>query len=127
MSTVRGEIYQCMHCGMLVEALRDAGGTLVCCGEPMVAMKENTTDASKEKHVPVLMKNSDGSSHVVVGSAPHPMEPEHFIEWIELINGSYVNRKYLKPGDPPVADFHVHPNDKMEVRAFCNKHGLWKK
>ena len=74
----------------------------VCCGENMVLQKENTVDAAKEKHVPVLEDNGT-TIKVKVGSVDHPMIEDHYIEWIEVINGDYVNRKYLKPGDRPEA------------------------
>ena len=78
------------------------------------------------KHIPVLEEQGSGIL-VKVGSVPHPMEADHYIEWIEVINGSYVNRCHLKPGDAPQAAFYVPQQPGLEIRAYCNKHGLWKK
>ena len=119
------EVWKCLHCGLLVEVLGD-GAIPSCCGEPMRAMKENTVEASAEKHIPVLEVQGSGIL-VKVGSIPHPMEADHYIEWIEVINGSYVNRCHLKPGDAPQAAFYVPQQPGLEIRAYCNKHGLWKK
>ena len=119
------QVFKCLHCGLLVEVLGD-GAIPSCCGEPMRAMKENTVEASAEKHIPVLEEQGSGIL-VKVGSVPHPMEADHYIEWIEVINGSYVNRCHLKPGDAPQAALYVPQQPGLEIRAYCNKHGLWKK
>ena len=92
----------------------------------MRLMKENTTDGAKEKHVPVVSAQENGIL-VKVGEIPHPMEPDHYIEWIEVINGSYVNRYQLRPGEAPQAAFYVPMQPGLVIRAYCNKHGLWKK
>ena len=79
MMTGRKEIYKCEECGNIVEVLHEAGGELVCCGQSMKLFKENTVDAAKEKHVPVVEETSEGIT-VKVGSVPHPMEEKHHIE-----------------------------------------------
>ena len=122
----RREVYKCELCGNIVEVLHGAGGTLVCCGLNMKLMKENTTDASKEKHVPVIEKTETGIK-VKVGSVPHPMEEKHFIEWIELVADGKVFREFLKPGQPAEATFCLCFQPKtIEAREYCNLHGLWK-
>ena len=119
------EICKCAVCGNLVEVLRAGGGQLVCCGQPMVALKENTVDASREKHVPVIERTSAGVK-VIVGSIPHPMETKHFIEWIELLADGRVLRQPLKPGDAPSAFFSGVTAAALSAREVCNLHGLWK-
>lgn len=118
------EIYKCNVCGNIVEVLHAGAGQPVCCGQPMQMLQENTVDASKEKHVPVVEKTSSGVK-VKVGSVPHPMEEKHYIEFIEIISGGRVYRKYLKPGDKPEAEFEVKSSDII-AREYCNLHGLWK-
>lgn len=118
------EIYKCAACGNIVEVVHAGGGELVCCGEPMKLFKENTVDAAKEKHVPVIEKTADGYK-VSVGSVLHPMEEKHWIEWIELIADGVVMRKQLAPGDTPVATFCTKAT-KVAAREYCNLHGLWK-
>jgi superoxide reductase len=120
----RLEIYKCEKCGNIVEVLHDGVGELVCCGEPMKRMVENTVDAAREKHVPVIEKIPSGYK-VKIGSVPHPMVPEHYIEWIQLIAGDKAYRKFLKPGDAPEAEFNIDA-DKVVAREFCNIHLLWK-
>ena len=122
--TKRLEIYKCEVCGNIVEIIHEAGGELVCCGEPMKLMKENTVDAALEKHVPVIEKTEDGIK-VKVGSVPHPMEEEHYIEWIELIADGRACRKFLNPGDEPEALFKIEAQT-FTAREYCNLHGLWK-
>ena len=118
------EIYKCDVCGNMVEVIHGGKGQLVCCGEPMTLLKENTTDAATEKHVPVIEK-IDGGYKVKVGSAPHPMEEKHYIEWIELLAGEKSYRSFLEPGQEPEAVFHVEA-EKVSAREYCNIHGLWK-
>lgn len=122
--TKRLEIYKCEVCGNLVEVVGEGPGQLVCCGQPMTLVKENTVDASKEKHVPVIAK-VDGGYKVSVGSVAHPMEEKHYIEWIELLADGKVYRQFLKPGQTPEAFFEVTA-DKVSAREHCNIHGLWK-
>ncbi len=118
------EVYKCDLCGNIVEVLHGGVGELVCCGQPMNLMVENTVDASKEKHVPVVEKTAQGIK-VTVGSTLHPMEAKHYIEWIEVIADGKSFKQFLKPGDPPVAEFCVRAGN-MVVREYCNIHGLWK-
>ena len=118
------EVYKCECCGNMVEVIHGGIGELSCCDKPMVLLKENTTDAAQEKHVPVIEK-VDGGYKVSVGSVLHPMEEEHYIEWIELLADGTAYRQFLNPGDQPVATFEVEAAS-ASAREFCNKHGLWK-
>lgn len=119
------EIYKCEICGNIVEVVHPAGGTLVCCGKPMKHMVENTVDAAKEKHIPVIEK-IEGGYKVFVGEVEHPMQDAHYIEWIEVITENKVYRKYLKPGEKPEAEFLID-EEIISVREYCNLHGLWKR
>ena len=89
----------------------------------MKLMKENTTDGASEKHVPVI-EAIEGGYRVTVGSVEHPMLPEHYIQWIELITPTDVLRHELKPGDKPIAIFHTDAKE-VTAREYCNLHGLW--
>jgi superoxide reductase len=120
----RTQIYKCSHCGNIVEVVHAGGGELVCCGEPMALLTENLVDASKEKHVPVIAK-TDSGYQVTVGSAPHPMEEKHYIEWIELIADNKSYRQFLDPGEVPEAFFNITAKT-VTAREYCNVHGLWK-
>ena len=84
--TNRKEVYRCTVCGNIVEVLHAGAGELTCCGQPMKLLKENSVDAATEKHVPVIEK-IDGGYRVTVGSVEHPMLDNHYIEWIELVEG----------------------------------------
>lgn len=122
--TEKKQVYKCMLCGNIVEMLHTGMGELVCCEKPMVLFTENSVDAAKEKHVPVIEKTGNGFK-VKLGSVAHPMEEKHYIEWIELTAGEKSYKKFLNPGDAPEAEFCI---DTAEVtaRAYCNLHGLWK-
>lgn len=123
MKTSVREVYRCSTCGGVVEVLGH-GAVMQCCGQPMTLLEGNTTDASMEKHVPVV-EAVDGGFLVRVGGARHPMEPGHYIQWVELVTPSQVLRREPKPGGEPEALFRT---DEKPVcaRAYCNLHGLWK-
>ncbi len=122
--TERLQIYRCDVCGNIVEVLHEGKGELVCCGQPMKLLEENTVDAAVEKHIPVIEKTDDGIK-VRVGSAAHPMEEAHYIEWIELIAGGKAYRQFLEPGAEPEALFGIRA-DGVTAREHCSLHGLWK-
>ena len=149
-------LYSCKKCGNVVMSLRDCGSEMTCCGEPMIKLVANSTEASNEKHLPVAVV--DGSKiTVTVGSEYHPMNPDHYIEWIALTMGEKFELIYLEPGILPKAIFTYDsiqeedpltpeedeflancegqpcnfiyddiPVKKFTVYAYCNIHGLWK-
>jgi superoxide reductase len=122
--TEKLQIYKCAVCGNIAEMMHAGAGQMVCCGQPMELYQENKVDAAKEKHVPVIEKTADGFK-VKVGSVPHPMEPSHYIEWIEVIADGKVYRQFLNPGELPEAAFAIKA-EKVTAREYCNLHGLWK-
>jgi len=115
--TKLNQIYKCEVCGNIIEMVHASDGKLVCCGKPMILQKEQTEEQGTEKHKPVV----EGAT-VNIGSIPHPMEKEHYIEWVEALEGDDVCRKNLKPGDKPQAEFS---EGIKKARAYCNIHGLW--
>lgn len=116
----------CKTCGNQVEVIDEKSGVITCCGNKMSELIAGTTDASVEKHVPVYSV-SGYDVLVNVGSVTHPMEEEHYIEWIEVVTDYGVHRKNLKPNTKPQAEFRLVANEKvLEVYAYCNLHSLWK-
>ncbi len=121
---LRLEVYKCEVCGNIVEVLHGGDGELVCCGQPMKRFVENTVDAAKEKHVPVIEK-VEGGVKVKVGDVAHPMEEKHYIEWVEIIADGKAYLQFLNPGEAPEATFNVEAG-QITAREYCNLHGLWK-
>jgi superoxide reductase len=119
----KAEVFVCEVCGNIIEVVHAGPGALVCCGQTMKLLVENTTDAAKEKHVPVIEKLGEGIK-VSVGSIAHPMEDKHYIEWIEILDKDTVYRRYLVPGAKPEAEFPVNAQP-VRVREYCTLHGLW--
>ncbi|MBN2168562.1 MAG: desulfoferrodoxin [Actinobacteria bacterium] len=117
-------VYKCEICGNIVWVMHEGKGELVCCGQPMKLMEAGMIDAAVEKHVPVIEK-SDGGVKVKVGSAPHPMEDAHYIEWIEVRTDDMSCHKFLKPGGTAEAEFPIDEEDLVSYE-YCNIHGLWK-
>ena len=123
MATERLQVFKCELCGNIVESIHAGPGELVCCGQPMKQFVENTVDAAKEKHVPVV-ERIEGGIRVKVGDVAHPMAEDHYIEWIEAVSNEKTYRVFLAPGDVPEATFPI--DGEVKVRAYCNLHGLWK-
>lgn len=123
--TKRTELYKCEICGNIVEVKHIGAPALVCCGQEMNLLKENTTDAATEKHVPVITKAENGYK-IVVGEVEHPMIENHYIEWIELITENEVYTRFLNPGEKPEAFFKTKAKN-VTARAYCNLHGNWKR
>lgn len=119
-------IYKCGQCGNISQVLHGEKPPVMCCGQPMDRLVENTVDAAVEKHIPVIEK-TEGGYLVKVGSVPHPMGNDHWIEWIELSceDDTFVQRKLLTPQDKPEFEFKTDAA-KVVARAYCNLHGLWR-
>lgn len=118
--------YVCEHCGNVIEKVQDAGVPVVCCGQKMKEIVPGTTDASREKHLPVWTVEN-GIVHVKVGSAPHPMTEEHYIAWVSLETRYGSQRRELHPGEAPEVCFALCEGDEVKaVYAYCNLHSLWK-
>ncbi|MEK6557861.1 MAG: desulfoferrodoxin [Candidatus Margulisiibacteriota bacterium] len=122
----RQDVYKCNLCGHIVEVLHGGGGTLVCCGQNMVHLEPNTVEASKEKHIPIIERISEGKYSVKVGSVAHPMEAAHYIEWIEVATEQKSYIQFLQVGQAPEAIFSLGADQSLFARAYCNLHGLWK-
>lgn len=119
------QIYKCNVCGNIVEVLHVGAGELVCCGQPMELKEEKTEEEGlTEKHLPVIEKTENGIL-VKIGSTLHPMEKEHYIEWIELNTENGSIKKFLNPEDEPMAVFEMN-GENFSARVYCNVHGLWK-
>lgn len=119
------KFYKCNVCGNLVITLNDSGLTPICCGRDMEDLEPGTTDGEVEKHVPIWMM--DGCKVIVsVGSDPHPMTPEHYIQWIVLRTNKGIYAKSLTPEDEAEACFKLCKNEVVEsIYEYCNRHGLW--
>lgn len=117
------KFYLCKKCGNVVSLLVNGGGPLFCCGEKMEELTPNTVDAALEKHVPNCEVNDD-KIIVKVGEVMHPMDDDHYINFVALQHDDTVEIHNFKPGDEPVCVFDYYEN--ATVYAYCNKHGLWK-
>ena len=117
------KFFKCNECGR-IECIVDGNEQdLNCCGKQMKELKANTVDAAIEKHVPVYEIDGD-KVNIKVGDVEHPMTEEHYIMWIAYFDYNTVKIKKLKPSDKPEASFNKE--EKFEIYAYCNLHGLWK-
>jgi len=121
--TKKLQVYKSEICGNIVEILHEGAGQLVCCGQPTKLSEEKAEERGKEKHLPVVEKDG-GRLKIRVGSIPHPMEEKHYIEWVEAKTDKGVFRQFLSSGDKPEAEFQIE-HEHIQVRTYCNLHGLW--
>jgi len=127
MPTKRNEVYKCSVCGNVVTVAEAHVGNLVCCGQEMGLLEERTAEQEgKEKHVPVVEVGAQAVT-VKVGSVPHPMEENHYIEFVQLLkDGKVVAERQFGPGDVPEAAFCLDDTEGLVARELCNIHGLWR-
>ena len=118
---------KCEKCGKIVAMVNDMGCCPTkCCGETMKEMPVNTEDGAHEKHLPVYKVEGNIVS-VKVGEVTHPMLEVHYIQWIALETNLGNQRKVLKPGQAPEAQFALLPGEEVvAVYEYCNLHGLYK-
>lgn len=119
------KFFICEHCGNLIGVINDAGVPMMCCGQKMTQLIPGTVEASVEKHLPVVTVDGD-KVKVEVGSVAHPMAEEHSILWVYLQTDKGGQRKNLKVGEAPVAEFSLLDEKPVAAYAYCNLHGLWK-
>lgn len=115
------ELYKCEICGNIVQIMHEGEGELICCGKPMTKLTPHTIEEEmNEKHVPVFIEDK-----VQVGSTPHPMVKEHYIEFIQCMTADkkYIQTKFLHPEHAP--DMNLDKQDYTLAREYCNIHGLW--
>lgn len=118
------KFYKCKHCGQIIAFVKETGVPVICCGDPMEEIIPGTVDAALEKHVPVVEVNGN-IVKVTIGEVEHPMQDDHYIEWIALQTKFGNQRKELKPGDKPVAEFAMIEGDQVIATfEYCNLHGL---
>ncbi|MDR0306764.1 MAG: hypothetical protein LBI42_07995 [Chitinispirillales bacterium] len=119
------KFFICKHCGNMTGVIFDKGVPMVCCGEKMAELTPNTVEASSEKHLPVVTLTG-GRIDAAVGSAAHPMEEAHHIEFVYVETERGGQLKSLKAGEKPAASFCFTEDKPAAVYAYCNLHGLWK-
>ncbi len=118
--------YYCKHCGNIIVKLNDSGIPLICCGEKLEVLNPNTNDGAREKHIPIYSVRC-GKVTINIGEIPHPMIPEHYIEWVELQTNKGTQFKRLTPNTEPTVTFNINKDENVEaVFAYCNLHSLWK-
>ncbi len=121
------KFYYCKHCKNIVAFVKEVNPNIVCCNDVMVELVPGSVDAAHEKHIPVVNVNENKVT-VSIGSVEHPMQNEHYIEWIILETTKGVYRKNLNPGEKPVATFVLEDGEKvLSTYEYCNLHGLWVK
>jgi superoxide reductase len=136
-------IFICSVCGHI--EFGQAPATCPVCHAPKDRFNQNDTvfkDAQakstelSEKHIPqIFVVKTSKLIHeqptkdiaVRIGKLLHPMEEQHFIQWIDCyIDDKYISRILLTPGTNPAGA--VYPKltgSKVRIVEHCNLHGHW--
>lgn len=129
MAVWRETFYRCDACDSIVMKFGTQGEVPSCCGKPMEVLvphtEEFTGGASSEKHLPRAKRGKIFTVTVGEGDTMHPMEDDHYIEWIYVVTEMGSQMVKLKPGIAPYAEFALNGDIPLAVYAYCNKHGLW--
>lgn len=139
---MKAHFFKCRHCGNVVMKFVDSGIVPHCCGSEMEELKPQMQESGREKHLPVASYaesddvratgETSGESPirctdmiVRVGSTPHPMTTEHYIEFIflETLEGGQMVK--IGPTGHPEARFCICNCTPVAAYAYCNIHGLW--
>ena len=123
--TVRLQFYKCDICGNIAQILHEGEGNLVCCGQEMNLLEAKSDETMAEKHVPKFF--SDGElDFIQVGSIPHPMQDEHYIEFIQAVSDdkNCLVTRFLYPNQEPKMSLNK-PENLIKAYEYCNIHGLW--
>ncbi len=116
------KVLKCDDCGSIVKVLVEGDDKV--CSDHMFEFPVQTDGEKAPKHKPVV--EIDGNNVTVkVGEAAHPMDDDHYIQFILIKVGAERYVKDLKPGDVAEATFTVNSTDGLKAFAFCNLHGLW--
>ena len=106
---------KCSKCGNVVLS----NMPLKCCNEEMIELKENSVDASFEKHIP----NYEINDNKITIKVNHVMEEKHYIKWIMMVTKDEVFYKEFNPKEEAIAKFEY--KGKCDIYSYCNLHDLW--
>ncbi len=123
-----GKIFKCNECGSIVEVLVNGDVESKACDASITVLEPQVEGDKAPKHVPVVSINGNNVT-ITVGEVQHPMDDDHFIQFVELTVGNEKFVKHFKPGDVPEATFTVDEdllaeNEPIAIE-YCNLHGLW--
>ncbi len=134
------KIFVCQVCGHL--EFGEAPDVCPVCFSPKEKFSEDANAVKpaekegKEKHVPViavtgtcgLVPGICRDVHIKVGSVPHPMLAEHWIQWIDAyLDHKFLARYQLTPSLQAAVGVHLKSELKGTFTAVehCNVHGTW--
>lgn len=117
--------FKCCHCGNVVVKLVNNNVSISCCGRVMEEIFANTVEASLEKHLPVVTEKNEFLI-VKVGSVLHPMEENHYINFVALEMENGYSIVTLTPGQTPEVKFYIGDGKAVAIYEYCSLHGLWK-
>lgn len=113
--------------GTIAAVIQEGKAVLESNGKPLEELVSHVSkEEGNEKHVPLVHEEA-GKVYVKVGSLLHPMEPDHYIDWVYLLTDQGSQRKHLHPGQSPEVVFLIAEDEVvLDVEAHCTRHGLWK-
>ena len=115
---------KCDKCGSILGMFVKGEGEV--CSPDILKIPVQTEGEKSPKHKPVVEIDGDNLT-VKVGEAAHPMDDDHYIQYVAVEAGSELYAKCFKPGEAAEATFTVGADKAADAvaYAFCNLHGLW--
>ncbi len=123
---MKTKFYRCNVCGNIILKIVDSDVQPSCCGKEMEELIPKTKEEGMEFHLPVINRVDNSVVRVEIGSKPHPMTPQHCIQWIYLETkrgGQFIK---LTPDCKPTVEFCTCIDEPIAIYEYCNVHGLWK-
>ena len=77
-----------------------------------------------KKHTPIIRYYNNVIT-IVLSEVPHPMEENHYIDFVILETKKGYQIKYLNKTEPE-ASFVIYDDTLVAVYGYCNLHGLWR-
>lgn len=95
--------------------------------EVLYAEDPNHLNHLEKEHIPHIIYQDQERVEVCIGEEMHPMDENHRITSICLVDdeGHIIDELFIMEEEDPVAEFDISGLDLFEIRASCNRHGLW--
>ncbi len=115
---------KCDKCGSILGMFVKGEGE--ACSPDILKIPVQTEGEKAPKHKPVVEIDGDNLT-VKVGEAAHPMDDDHYIQFVAVEAGSELYAKCFEPGEVAEATFTIGADKAADAvaYAFCNLHGLW--
>ncbi len=108
------KFYVCKNCGNIITSMTDTN--VYCCGKKLNSLQINNADDNEKLNVEKI----ENDYYI---TTKHPMEREHYITFVALLNEDSIIIKKQYPEWDLQARIPILSHGKLIW--YCNKHGLF--